>query len=316
MSQTSKRKQNIRAGKITAILAGILLLCLAILPSLGLDSIPSWKEIFNQTNLGEKAPVSGEPLTVHYIDVGQGDSEFIELPNGQTMLIDTGTKGGVESVIKYIEALGYDKIDFVVFTHYHDDHMGGAAKLLKAFDVEKIYLPKMSEEDTPTTKYYTEFLEVAVEQGKTLSRGKSGVSIIKKDGLNIELFAPVSDSYSNLNNYSIGLKLTYYQNSFLFFGDGEALAEKEVLKSGFDISADVYKVSHHGSNTSSSEEFLDEMQPKYAVISCGEDNSYGHPDSEILHALQERNVEIHRTDLEGSVTFACDGTNYTVITED
>lgn len=295
-------------------LGGLLAIALLLLLVFGGESFfPDWQETFRQTGLEGSAPISEQPLTTHFIDVGQGDSTLLQLPDGRNILIDTGTKGGADAVIRYLQSLDVTTIDYLILTHMHDDHMGGAAKVMKAFSTGKIYLPKVAKKHVPVAKYYTEFLDAAEDQGKTLSRGQADVTVVEGDGLRVELFAPLSEEYANQNNYSIGVKVTYGKNSLLFFGDAEELAEKEVLQSGFDLSADLYHVSHHGSSTSSSEAFLDAVSPRYAVISCGKDNSYGHPDSGVLHAMNSRNIAIFRTDRQGTVVIGCDGSDCTVI---
>ena len=254
-------------------------------------------------------------LTITYLDVGQGDSEFIEFPDGTTMLIDTGVYAKVDDVIDYIEELGYSRIDYLVLTHHHADHMGGAATIIRTFDIGKIYIPKIPDSETPTTSYYSAFVNAVAEEGLKLTRGKNGVNIIDSSELSVEMFAPISDSYEDTNNYSIGIKIVYGDTSFLFFGDGEKLVENEVLESGFDVSANVYKASHHGSSTSSSSEFLDAVSPEYAVISCGEDNQYGHPHKETLEAFKERGITYFRTDKDGNIIAQSDGSTIEFYTE-
>ena len=251
---------------------------------------------------------SSDELVAHFIDVGQGDANFIELPNGETMLIDAGIASTGDDIVEYIENLGYDTIDYVVSTHPHADHIGGMAEVIEAFDVDAIYMPKA----VSTSKTYENLLETIQDKGLSIKTGKSGVKVLDEDNLDIVMVAPSSDDYSNLNNYSIVLKITYGDVSFLYTGDAEEESLEEITS---DIKADVLKVGHHGSDTSTSEEFLEKVNPQYAVISVGEKNSYGHPAASTIELLQEYTNNIYQTDLNGTVVISTDGVNINVKTE-
>lgn len=251
---------------------------------------------------------SNDELVAHFLDVGQGDANFIELPNGETMLIDAGIASTGDDIVEYIENLGYDTIDYVVSTHPHADHIGGMAEVIEAFDVDAIYMPKA----VSTSKTYENLLETIQDKGLSIKTGKSGVEVLDEDDLDIVMVAPSSDDYSNLNNYSIVLKITYGDVSFLYTGDAEEESLEEITS---DIKADVLKVGHHGSDTSTSEEFLEKVNPQYAVISVGEKNSYGHPAASTIELLQEYTNNIYQTDLNGTVVISTDGVNINVKTE-
>lgn len=251
---------------------------------------------------------SNDELVAHFLDVGQGDANFIELPNGETMLIDAGIASTGDDIVEYIENLGYDTIDYVVSTHPHADHIGGMAEVIEAFDVDAIYMPKA----VSTSKTYENLLETIQDKGLSIKTGKSGVKVLDEDDLDIVMVAPSSDDYSNLNNYSIVLKITYGDVSFLYTGDAEEESLEEITS---DIKADVLKVGHHGSDTSTSEEFLEKVNPQYAVISVGEKNSYGHPAASTIELLQEYTNNIYQTDLNGTVVISTDGVNINVKTE-
>ena len=252
--------------------------------------------------------VNENQVIAHYIDVGQGDASFIELPNGEVMLIDAGIASSSEKIIDYIKNLGYNRIDYVVATHPHADHIGGMAEVIEAFDVGAIYMPKA----VSTSKTYENLLETIKNKGLSVKTGKVGVSVLQEEDLTIEMLAPNQDKYSSLNNYSIVLKITYGNTSFLYTGDAEELSEKEIMG---NVEADVLKVGHHGSDTSSSEEFLKRVNPKYAVISVGEDNRYDHPASSTIKKLEKYTDHIYRTDLNGTVVVTSDGVNIAVKTE-
>lgn len=239
-------------------------------------------------------------MRVSFIDVGQADSEFIELPNGETMLIDAGTNETGANAVNYIKSLGYTSIDYVVGTHPHEDHIGGLDDIINTFDIGKVYMPKV----TADTKTFEDVLDAVDAKGLTINTAKAGVTILDTERLSIKMLAPISDSYENTNDYSAVIKIVYGDTSFLFTGDAEVLAEKQITD---DVSADVLKIGHHGSSTSTCDEFLDKVSPKIAVISCGKDNKYGHPNKETLDKLNARGIPYYRTDKLGTITVMSDG---------
>ncbi len=256
--------------------------------------------MFENTDTGYTT--NGDIVRVHFLDVGQGDSIFIELPQNKTMLIDASTNAYGEGVAEYIEDKGYSKIDYLVATHPHADHIGGMTDVVEEFSIGEIYMPKVSS----TTKTYKNLLKAIKAKGNKINTAKAGNTIYSDSILKIDILAPNSDSYEDLNNYSVVIKLTYGSKSFLFMGDAEMLSEDEIDS---DVSADVLKVGHHGSSTSSSEDFINRVNPKYAVISCGEDNSYGHPHKETMQTLEKYKVEVFRTDTMGTIIATTNGTN-------
>lgn len=251
---------------------------------------------------------SDDTLVAHFLDVGQADANFIELPNGETMLIDAGLSGSANDIITYIQDLGYDTIDYVIATHPHADHIGGLAKVLEAFTIGEIYMPKAS----TTSKTYENLLETISSLGLSIHTGTSGVEVLNTTDLDIVMVAPGKTSYTNLNNYSIILKITYGDVSFLYTGDAEEESLEEIT---MDITADVLKVGHHGSDTSTTKEFLAQVNPRYAIISVGSNNSYGHPASSTLSLLAEYTSNIYRTDEDGTIVVVTDGINIEVKTE-
>ena len=244
-------------------------------------------------------------LVVHYIDVGQADSIFIELPNNETLLIDAGNEENGPQIVNYIKALGYNKINYLVATHPHADHIGGMAYVVNNLTIGAIYMPKV----TTTTQTYADLLTAIASKGLTVTTAKAGVSLININDFKVVMLAPNKDQYDDLNNYSAVIKITYKNNSFLFMGDAEELSENEITG---DVSADVLKVGHHGSSSSTSQTFLNKVNPKYAVISVGADNDYGHPAQTTLDKLTAIGATIFRTDKDGTVIFTSDGTNITV----
>ena len=247
-------------------------------------------------------------LAVHYLDVGQADSEFIELPNGKTMLIDAGNQADGDDVVRAVKALGHNTVDILVATHPHADHIGGMEKVVRSLKILAVYMPKV----TDGTKTYTDLLKALRDRGLSVSSARAGVTILDEDGLRITLLSPVSDRYDDLNNTSAVVKLVFKRTSFLFMGDAETLSENAILKSGADVKADVLKVGHHGSDTSTGKSFLKAVSPKIAVISVGAGNDYGHPDASTLSKLDKAGTTVYRTDKNGTVTVFSDGSALSV----
>ena len=247
---------------------------------------------------------SGDTLRVNYIDVGQGDSIFIQLPNKETMLIDAGEAYEADNVINYLNSLGIKKIDYVVGTHPHTDHIGGLEEIVNTFDIGSIYMPKASS----TSNTYLDLLTAIKNKGLKIKTAKSGVVVLDDDNLKLEFIAPNSDNYSELNNYSAVLKLTYLNNTFLFMGDAETLSEDEITS---DVDADVIKVGHHGSDSSSGIEFVNKVSPEYAIIMVGEGNSYNHPYQSIIDRYESVGAKVLRTDLDGNIVCDSDGVEVT-----
>ena len=216
------------------------------------------------------------------------------------MLIDASTSSYGNFIIDYINSLGYDRIDYLIATHPHADHIGSMQDIVLEYDIGDIYMPKVS----TNTKTYENLLTAIDDKNLTIKKAYKGVKIIDEDELDVSILSPTKDEYDNLNNYSAVLKLTYKNVSYLFMGDSEEEVEENILD---DVKADVIKIAHHGSNSSSSLEFLKKVSPTYAVISVGEDNSYNHPHKEVLDRLEEIGSLVYRTDLDGNIIISTDG---------
>lgn len=263
-------------------------------------------------------PVQGylaadDRLSVHYIDVGQGDSVFLAA-DGETMLIDCGEDHETDKVISYLEELGVRKLDYVICTHPHSDHMGGMYKVIGSFETGEVIIPHLDDEDIPTSRYFERFLDACEENGCRLEEAEAG-RIISLGDARAEVIAPLSSSYSSINDYSVSLFITHGKRSFIFTGDAEKYSENEMAMSGRLRHADVYKAGHHGSDTSSSPGFLEVISPSVAVISCGEGNSYGHPCDITLERIAEYTDKVYRTDLCGTIVIESDGEELAVRTE-
>ena len=266
--------------------------------------------------LGEARPVAAitddNLLTVHFIDIGQGKSILVQ--NGShTALIDVGENGMGTTVIDYLKRQNVQAIDLLVGTHPHSDHIGDMDEIIKKFPIGQLLMPDVPEAIIPTSRTYLELLTAIDEYDVDLLMARPGQKFALGD-MRFTVLGPVRD-YDDLNNISVVLRLDYGGHTFLFTGDMEKAAEKDVLASGRAVAADVLDVAHHGSATSSHKDFLDAVKPQIAVISCGIDNSYGHPVRSVVESIADRGADIFRTDLDGTVVITSDGKALTVDTQ-
>jgi len=248
-----------------------------------------------------EAPSEAE---IHFIDIGQGDATLIKC-GGQTMLIDAGDNDKGTQVQLYLEKQGVDRLDYLVLTHPDADHIGGADVIITKFDIDSVFMSDYEKD----SKTYRDVIQALDYKHLTWSVPEPGESYPLGTGT-ITFLAP-NDSYSDPNNASVALMFQNGENRFLFTGDAQEEAEEDILAAGMSVAADVYKAGHHGSDTSSCQDFLDAVRPTYAVISCGEGNSYGHPHSAVLNSLRSMGVKLFRTDEQGSIVAVSDGVNIT-----
>lgn len=241
-------------------------------------------------------------LRVDFLNVGQADCALLST-NGHYMVIDGGNNGDADRILSYLEEQGVEKLDAVVGTHPHEDHIGSLDAIINHFDVDAVYMPKIMH----TSKTFEDVLDAVANKGLKIKSPSPG-DTIDFNGLEIEVLG-LQREYKDFNNNSIVLKVNAGETAFLFTGDAEETAEKDILQAGYDLQADVLKVGHHGSSTSSSQAFLQAVKPKYAVISVGVGNSYHHPEEEALQRLQSIGAEIYRTDLQGNIVCTTDGKN-------
>lgn len=244
-------------------------------------------------------------VSVHFIDVGQGDCELI-ISDGRTVLIDSGEKDRGNFVVRYLKKCGVSKLDYVIATHPHTDHIGGLSTVFDNLQVETLFMPEISKDVIPTNVAYKKFLKKIQEKKIAVKKAKMG-DILKLGNGYLKILAPIRTDYEKLNDYSVGALFSCFGFSFLFCGDMERRAEKDLLNSKQNISADVFKLSHHGSNTSNTRKFLNVVNPKYCVIEVGCKNSYGHPHKSVLKNIEKLNVKrVFRTDIDGTIVFTID----------
>lgn len=243
-------------------------------------------------------------LKVHYIDVGQGDSILVQTKD-KNILIDSGTRKSSDNLINYLKKQHIKKLDYVIATHPHEDHIGGMPKVIDEFEIGNFYAPKK----TANTKIFKDMILQLKKKNLKINVAKKGISLDLSNDSSLDFLAPVKDNYENTNDYSAVIKITHGNTKFLFTGDAEKTSERDILNSNVDLSSNVLKVGHHGSHSSSSKEFLDKVNPKMAIISCGKNNDYGHPHKETMKELKKRNIEIYRTDIDGNILLTSDGEN-------
>ena len=242
-------------------------------------------------------------MYAQFIDVGQGDSTLLTSPTGEHVLIDTGPRSSEGALIRHLNDAGVETIDYLILTHPHEDHIGGAAAVLEKFTVEAVIMPDAYTE----TSVFTDLLEAIEAEGCDTILAESGNTYTFGE-CSLTVLGPLDTEGKDLNNVSVVCRVDYGKSSILFTGDMEKSYESELVeRHGFALDCDVLKVGHHGSDTSTGEEFIEKVTPKLAVISCAEANEYGHPHSEVVNRLNKYNIEYYRTDKLGTVIIASDG---------
>ena len=257
------------------------------------------------TNTIESEAVVDGNLRVHYLDVGQADSILV-IDKAKTMLIDAGTNEAGETVVNFLKDKGITKIDYLVGTHPHEDHIGGLDDVINNFEIGTIYMPKMQ----TTTKTFEDVLDSIANKNLQVTTPVVGDSFDLTNAHCTIMAVDTEDTEDNLNLSSIVIRMTYGGNSFLFMGDAEEANESARNWQP----ADVLKVGHHGSRTSSSQNFINQVMPSFAIIQVGKDNSYNLPNQETIDKLTAIGTKIYRTDEDGTILVVSDGTNIQVET--
>ncbi len=247
-------------------------------------------------------PAANPELQVRFLDVGQGDAAVVKTPGGAIIVIDAGPKfeeGRSSSaiILQALREIGVLRVDLFIWTHPEADHIGGAEQLIAAVPVQLVLFNGIECDLSRRER----------TNGMRLKQAYRGQEIDLSDGTQIEVLSPTSDPVEEMNDTSVIVRVRFGERRFLFTGDAGALAEERILATGRDIRADVLKVGHHGSDTASTEEWLDKVAPTFAVISCGRGNQFGHPSAEVMERLRHRSIHILRTDTDGSIRFVTDG---------
>lgn len=279
-----------------------------------LEFIPTSAEIMGMLGGGTTVTTADGEIAVHYIDVGQGDCELI-VAGDTRVLIDCGEAEYSGRVINYISRLGFRRLDYIIATHPHDDHIGGMAAIMEEFSVGKVIMPEIPDSILPTSRHFEKMLDVIGSKNITAEYSRTGTEIKLDSGAVLRIIAPVHSDYSSLNNFSIACRLVHGNRSFLFTGDIERAAENDIVNSAEYLKSDVLKVAHHGSTSSSTPAFLEAVMPEYAVIEVGEGNSYGHPKPEVVKRLNSLGAQILTTMECGNIVFVSDGEQLTIHTD-
>jgi competence protein ComEC len=253
-------------------------------------------------------PGADSGLTIYFIDVGQADSALV-VSGDASMLIDGGNVADSSLIYAFLKEHGITHLDYIIGTHAHEDHIGGLAGALNFAEVGAAYC-SVTDFDS---KAFRDFIKYLGEQGESVAVPHHG-DTFALGGAEVKILGPINPS-DDPNDMSIVLKITYGDTSFLFTGDAERAEEADIIDEGYDLSATVLKVGHHGGENSTTYPFLREVMPKYAVISCGANNQYGHPREDTLSRLRDADVMVFRTDMQGTITATSDGAAVTFIVE-
>lgn len=292
-------KSKLSAGALIFIIAAVVIV--KLFTGGYYDSAPL-------TNNNQNAVLT-DGVSVHIIDVGQGSSALIQ-SGKHGILIDAGEKEYGQTVVSYLNKVGIQELDYVVASHPHSDHIGGLLNVLDAFKVDNIIMSELTESNTPTTRIYERLLDKIFDKNIKAIAAKYG-STYSIDGATLTVLGPVEQS-RDLNNMSVICSVKAMTATFLFPGDAEVEELTSVYSFGADFKCDIMIMGHHGSNTSLYEPYLKKAAPSVAVISCGKNNSYGHPHKETIDYLNKNKIEYYRTDLVGDVVFTCGKDGYVV----
>ena len=293
-----RRKKKLITSLIIIIIAGVFYL------------FENYPTAFKENTINqrvEEAPVTAEDrLEVTFIDVGQADSILLE-NEGQYMLVDAGNNEDGPKLVTYLKGLGINQFNYVVGTHPHEDHIGGLDDIINNFNIKNFYMPDV----ITTTKTFEDVLDALENKNIALTIPNKN-DTFKLGDATIKVLYVGSEDEKDLNNTSIVLKATYQNVSFLLTGDASTKVEGNLDRK--DLESTVLKVAHHGSSTATNEEFLNLVNPKYAVISVGKDNQYNHPHTSVLNTLANHNITTYRTDEDGTIQMITDGVNIEINT--
>ncbi len=317
MARKRTRKSSFRKLKkwqqLAVVMIALIMTVMAANESLSEPILPTWDELFYKASLrGSEGTVPEGELQITVIDVGNADAILVQSEQ-QAMLIDAGERGDGDDVLEALEKNGVTALDHVIATHADSDHIGGMKTVLDGIPVKNYIMSFMPEGYTPTTNTYIHLLETIDELGIPLTEAQVGASFMLGEA-RVDILGPVRGFKEN-NDQSVICKITFGEKKFLFMGDAETDAEETLLATTTDLSADVIKVGHHGSDTSTSERLLDRVKPSVALITCGAGNAYGHPHEELLLRLLRRDISLYRCDVNGTITLRSNGKTLEVTPE-
>ncbi|MBR4728260.1 MAG: MBL fold metallo-hydrolase [Clostridia bacterium] len=304
---TERNKQRARRRVVWMLCGAAAILLLLLFLGIGAKH-GFWRSPYTGLENTISAPDASQKqsvLTMHAIDVGQGDCTLI-LCDGCSMLVDAGDYGYESRVLDYLAAQGVGKLDYIVATHPHSDHIGGLPAVLAAHGAAHVLMPRLTQAQTPTTESYRAFLDQIKQSGATVLAAEPG-AVFSLGEATVTVLGPIASEADSLNDMSVVLRVDFRSASILLAGDMEYTEEATLLENNSPLRATVLKVGHHGSSFSSTDAFLQAVSPKIAVIECGADNDYGHPHEQLLDRLSDYAKYIYRTDLCGNITLMTDG---------
>ena len=296
---------------ITAFIAIFVSIC-CFISILDKKGIYTWNTLYKQIGIIDGVEKVDSDFVIYYLDVGQGDCSIV-ISKGKVMMIDTAVAHRYVNIREALMCLEIDTIDYMIITHQHDDHMGSAAKIIENYNVKNLIMPKLSSINMVTNETYKNLLLTIKDYNVNAIAATAGYNFMLGNA-SVEIISP-SEQCKKLNNMSAVTKITYGDTSFLFQGDAEREIENKLLKSDNDLSADIIKLGHHGSVTSSTTKYLKAVNPQIAIISCGEDNTYGHPAGEVIDRLEKYKIDYYLTPYHGNITAQSDGNNIIITTE-
>ncbi len=298
-SKKKKIKRKISFGFFIVILINIFVLAI-----LDKTEMFTYQDLMIKLRLMDDSSIDAD-VSVHFIDVGQGDSILIKSKD-KNVLIDAGERNKGEEVALYLKENKVEKLDYIIATHPHSDHIGGLPYIIENFQVSEVIVPEIIDEKVPTTQIYYEFLESVSKKGLLLTPARVGDKYDLGSSY-FEILSPKGNDYDDLNDYSVVINLNHKNNNFLLCGDAETKVEKEMLNDKLLRDVDVLKAGHHGSSSSSSNDFLEKIMPEYFAVMCGEGNSYNHPSEKTIEKFASYSKNIYRTDINGNIIFLSNG---------
>ena len=277
---------------------------------LHITGLINFEDVLQALHLADK-PAYNAATEIHFVDVGQGDATLV-ISDGHSMLIDSGDVDKYNDVQWYLRKHGVKKLDYIIVTHPHSDHIGEMSEIIDSFGIGTFIMPDFPDELTPTSYVYEQMLMSLSDKGLKITAASD--TTFKLGTCEITTFTPKGE-YDDLNNYSVVVKVVDGDNSFLITGDCETDEENDLIAQGFDLSAKVLRAGHHGSSGSTGYALLDRVLPRYCVISCSIDNKYGHPSGAVLRRVRKYTENIYVTSVCGDVVFYSDGEGLDITTE-
>lgn len=308
MQNTDAKTKRSKKSVVKAVLCITAAVCILLISFGGRFGIPGWNDIF--TACGVYADMS-DGLSAGFVNVGTADACCIKYADKQ-ILIDSGTQRLSQKLTSFLERYDFKRFDAIIISHLDNDHYGGAADIIKQYGVDKIYLPKTSADLKPDSEEYSRFISCVQENGVELIYTGAGDGF-ELSGVSVDFISPAKE-YTSRNDNSLIVRLTYGNNKFLFTGDVSSKVEKDLLSSNADLNADVLKVAHHGSKTSSCEEFLEAVSPEISVVSVGA-SDLSNPDYDTMARINSYSSSVYTTADDYSIVVNSDGENLTVYTD-